>query len=456
MEQSGELFAGTVVIDPLTLTPVAIGDGIDASSVADAEASLDQQVVQGNLNRQEILDADADPVTPAFGFTADATFNHVTLSAGDDAEIEAGIEDVEVELEQEQEDIDQENESRQVGLADAQSYADDVDVEQSGFLSAAADGVKASSEADANADLDQLALQGNTNAQTAATSLAFAASPSFTNVLVEANNDDAEIGAGIEEVEVSVDQDQEDIDQSNKSEQVGPWSDDAEDWGPALATATSESGSVSVKQTGTLFAGDTGVDAQSEADATATLQQLAGQGNANSQEATTAGTFTADAPFNVVTLVAGDDAELEAGIEDVEFEVEQEQEDIDQENDGDQFGVADALATSGYVQVDSFDDPSGGTAIEAASDAEATAGLLQVAEQSNGNSKPRQRPWTSMRRRHLPMSLFVGTTTMISKLGSRMLRSRSSRIKRTSIRRTSSSRTARLMPRPMPTMPMWT
>ena len=307
--------------------------------------------------------------------------------AGDDAEIEAGIEDVEVELEQEQEDIDQENESRQVGVADAQSYADDVDVEQSGFLSAAADGVKASSEADAEADLDQLALQGNTNAQTAATSLAFTASPSFTNVLVEADNDDAEIGAGIEEVEVSVDQDQEDIDQSNKSEQVGPWNDDAEDWGPALAIATSESGSVSVKQTGTLFAGDTGVDAQSEADATATLQQLAGQGNANSQEATTAGTFTADAPFNVVTLVAGDDAELEAGIEDVEFEVEQEQEDIDQENDGDQFGVADALATSGYVQVDSFDDPSGGTAIEAASDAEATAGLLQVAEQSNSNKQ---------------------------------------------------------------------
>ena len=56
MEQSGELIAGTVVIDPLTLTPIAIGDGIDASSVADAEASLDQQVVQGNLNRQEILD----------------------------------------------------------------------------------------------------------------------------------------------------------------------------------------------------------------------------------------------------------------------------------------------------------------------------------------------------------------------------------------------------------------
>ena len=100
-----------------------------------------------------------------------------------DAEIDAGIEDVEVELEQEQEEIEQENEAEQVGLADASAYAGDVDVEQSGYLTAADDGVKASSEADANADLDQLALQDNTNAQTAATSVAFTASPAFTGVL---------------------------------------------------------------------------------------------------------------------------------------------------------------------------------------------------------------------------------------------------------------------------------
>ncbi len=185
--------------------------------MADAEASLDQQAVQSNLNRQDITE-DADPLKPAFAFTADATFTNVAIAAGDNAEIEAGIEDVEVELEQEQEDIDQENESRQVGVADAQSYADAVDVEQSGFLSAAADGVKASSEADAKADLDQLALQDNTNAQSAATSFAFTASPSFSNVVVG-----GDIEVGIDDVEISVDQDQEDIDQSNKSEQVGPW-----------------------------------------------------------------------------------------------------------------------------------------------------------------------------------------------------------------------------------------
>ena len=219
------------------------------------------------------------------------------VSAGDDAEIDAGIEDVEVELEQEQEDIDQENESRQIGVADAYSYSGDVDVEQSGFLTAAADGVKASSEADANADLDQLALQDNDNSQSAATSFAFTASPSFTNVALLGDRllatDDAEIEAGIEEVEVSVEQEQEDIDQSNKSEQVGPWNDDAEDWGPALAIATSESGPVSVKQTGTLFAGDTGIDAHQRLMPRQTLQQAAGQSNANSQSATTTGTFTA-------------------------------------------------------------------------------------------------------------------------------------------------------------------
>ena len=48
VEQSGTLIAGTVVIDPITLAPVAIGDGIDAASVADAEASLEQQAIQSN------------------------------------------------------------------------------------------------------------------------------------------------------------------------------------------------------------------------------------------------------------------------------------------------------------------------------------------------------------------------------------------------------------------------
>ena len=74
-------------------------------------------------------------------------------------------------------------------------------------------------------------------------------------------------------------------------------------------------------------------------------------------------------------------------VDDVDFEVEQEQEDIDQENDSEQIGEADALATSGYVQVDGFKDPSGGTGIEGASTAVAIADLAQEANQSNSNSQ---------------------------------------------------------------------
>ena len=74
VEQSGELTAGTIVYDPVTLATSAIGDGIDASSEADAEADLEQVADQDNVNSQQILDADADPLTPSLTFTADGTF----------------------------------------------------------------------------------------------------------------------------------------------------------------------------------------------------------------------------------------------------------------------------------------------------------------------------------------------------------------------------------------------
>ena len=135
VEQSGTLTAGTLISDGAGgFTPE--GDGIDASSVADAEADLEQVAVQSNSNRQDITE-DANPLTPAFGFTADATFNTLAAAAIDDAEIDAGIEDVEVSLEQEQEDIDQDNSAEQDGEAEAYAYSGEVDVEQTGDLFAA-------------------------------------------------------------------------------------------------------------------------------------------------------------------------------------------------------------------------------------------------------------------------------------------------------------------------------
>ena len=183
--QSGTLTAGDL------LTGIG-GDGIEAASKAEAEADLDQTAIQSNSNRQDINLLPFTPPatqTPTVAFTADATFTNVEIGAGDDVEIDAGIEDVEVELEQEQEDIDQENEADQDGEAEAEAYAGDVYVEQTGELFAVEDGVDATSEAEADAALEQKADQDNLNAQSAATTLAFDASPTFGAAAGDAGTD---------------------------------------------------------------------------------------------------------------------------------------------------------------------------------------------------------------------------------------------------------------------------
>ena len=166
------LIAGA--IDPVTLQP--IGDGIDAASVAEADAELAQQAVQDNINRQE--------ATTALRFTAAPTFGNTgTVTVGGDVDIDAGIEEIEVELEQEQEDIDQSNEAEQDAVADAdagyEGFGYAVSVVQDGTLAAADTGIDAEASADADAELSQLADQGNENAQTATPTVAFTAAPRF-------------------------------------------------------------------------------------------------------------------------------------------------------------------------------------------------------------------------------------------------------------------------------------
>ena len=411
VEQSGTLTAGDLFAG-------IGGDGIEAASVAEAEADLDQTAIQSNINRQDITE-DALP-TPAFGFTADATFTNVQLLARRDAEIDAGIEDVEVELEQEQEDIDQSNEADQDGEAEAEAYAGDVYVEQSGELFAVEDGINARSDADADASLEQNAIQDNLNAQTAATTLAFDASPTFGTTTGRARatvgvvclegglcldpignitgssvatdggvalaaGDDAEIDAGIEEVEVSLEQDQEEIEQENEAEQEG-YVDASAYSGYVTVITGVEAPPEPVDPT----AGDTGVDAASDANAEADLEQFADQSNVNSQTATLGASFSAAATFNAVAIAAHDDAEIGAGIEDVEVEVDQDQEEIDQSNDADQYGEVYAEAYSGYVEVVQLSGgimTAGDTGIEAESRAEAEADLDQTAYQSNENSQ---------------------------------------------------------------------
>ena len=101
-----------------------------------AVANLDQTVDQDNSNSQS------------------ATTNLAFTASG----LEPEIEDIEVSVEQEQEDIDQKNRNAswnevteewdpgQEGEAHATSTSGDVDVEQSGLLSAAGTGIDAEFE----------------------------------------------------------------------------------------------------------------------------------------------------------------------------------------------------------------------------------------------------------------------------------------------------------------------
>ena len=408
--QSGSLSAGNSLLS-------VGGDGIEAASVAEADADLDQTAIQSNLNRQDIISL--FPATTTFAFTSTPRLDDFSVEAGGtdgadqvgSGELDTGIEDVEVSLEQEQEDIDQDNSADQDGVAEAEAYAGDVFVEQTGGLFAVEDGVDATSAADANAELEQKADQDNLNAQSAATTLAFDASPTFGTATGSANADnsgnppepsvsasggvavaavdDAEIDAGIDDVEVSVEQDQEEIEQENEAEQEGEVDADAYSGDVTVNVGLDE---VPVDP----VAGDTGVDAASEADANADLEQLADQSNINRQEitlpATTTAIFSAAATLNTVAAAAGngDDAEIGAGIEDVDVSVDQDQEDIDQTNDADQSGETYAEAYSGYVDVLQRSGDlltAGDTGIEAASKAEAEADLDQTALQRNENTQ---------------------------------------------------------------------
>ena len=154
----------------------------------------------------------------------------------------------------------------------------------------------------------------------------------------------------------------------------------------AYAGYEGDDAAVTVIQSGLLVAADTGIDAEARAEAEADLEQIADQGNDNSQTATPTVAFTAAPIFGTaagdasatdvgvdpsvtvdpggVAVAACDDVEIDAGIEDVEVEVSQEQEDIDQENEAEQDGAAYATADySGDVFVEQSGTLTAGTLI---------------------------------------------------------------------------------------------
>ena len=370
------------------------GNGITATSTAVAGASLDQSTNQSNTNTA-IITLPAQPVVPA-----SSEFPVTGL------EIAAQVEGV-LQL----------NVNEQEGLAVANATSDYVLVEQSGPLSAGGNGITATSSAVAGSNLSQSANQSNADTKVISRADAPVAgegevvlNPQALDVQLEAvlqANVNSQSGASIAAASSgSVEVDSHDelsaggdgitatssavaganlaqsANQSNSNSvaatggfvlqgQLAGQINDSEQEGAAIAAASSDY--VDIEQTDLLKRGGDGITATSSAVAGANLSQSANQANSNSASG------TLEAPDSIVPLQIGDifiplsQAGVQAQL-------------AGQFNINDQDGLAIAAATSGPVDVRSFDDPATGDGITATSSAVAGANLTQSVNQANSNS----------------------------------------------------------------------
>ena len=228
----------------------------------------------------------------------------------------------------------------QFGLAEAEATSGDVSV--TSFIPkdpTVGSGIIAESNAAASATLDQTVEQENTNSASITLPPLTVIDPQDEQVLP-----DLEIAAQLEGVL-----------QVNASLQA------------AEADATATSGNVSVDQSGSLSSGVDGIVAQSNAAASAELDQSATQTNSDSKTISRAPNDTEGTTFQPVTI----DAQLEAVL---------------QANVNLQFAGADAEATSGAVYVTSAGElEAADHGINAQSNAAASADLDQSADQENNN-----------------------------------------------------------------------
>ncbi len=222
----------------------------------------------------------------------------------------------------------QANANRQAGASIAAASSGSVEVKSHDDITAGGDAITATSSAVAGADLAQTATQSNDNSATATGSIALQGQL---------------------------------VGQLNANEQEGA----------AIAAATSDY--VNVEQTNVLKRGGDGITATSSAVAGANLAQSADQSNSNSASA------TLEAPDQLIFLELGD---TRIPLRDVGIQAQL----VGQLNVNDQDGAAIAAASSGPVEVRSFDDPATGNGITATSSAVAAAGLTQSVSQSNSNS----------------------------------------------------------------------
>ena len=279
------------------------GDGITATSSAVAGANLDQSATQSNTNSASIT-LPALPVVPA---STEIPITGLEIAAQVEGVLQANV-------------------NEQEGLAVATATSDYVSVDQDGPLSAAGNGIVATSSAVAGANLTQTADQSNTDTKTVSRAPAPVAGADERILHPQA------LAVQLEGVL-----------QANANSQAG------------ASIAAASSGSVDVKSHDDITAGGDAITATSSAVAGANLEQTANQTNDNSATAT--GTVALQGQL------------------------------VGQLNANEQEGAAIAAATSDYVNVEQTDTLiRGGNGITATSSAVAGANLDQTANQSNSNS----------------------------------------------------------------------
>ena len=266
------------------------GDGIRATSSAEATAPVVQTATQSNTNS-----ATATFKGSQAGIVAEAGTtpepNTEPVEADANATI-AQIDALDVALQGQL--VGQLNASGQRGLAIATAISDEVTV-TSGNVSAGGNGIKAVSSAEATAPVVQTVqgeetekgvfAPGQSNVNTAETTF----NGSQSNIDAGATGD---VRAGIEQIDG--------LDLSLQGQLVGQLNVSGQG---GLAIATALSGPVTVNQSGYLDAGESGIIATSSAIATAPVVQTVSQSNDNSAKASFGGSqsgISADAGGDVI------------------------------------------------------------------------------------------------------------------------------------------------------------
>ena len=316
---ASEAEAGSVSVTREGDTDAAV-DGIDALSNAGAAAEVDSDVNQSNDNSASATTTGdgafiaQGPVDLSIPFSASFTLPGripvtASLSGSLDTSFDGG------------QDVEQLNVNAQLLAAASSAVAGDVTVSDTGATTADGTGINAASEAAASAKIDSDVTQNNTNSETASTegSLAFilqaqdvdqinfngqlliadsSATAGAVNVTSEGDTSAGLVGINAVSAALATAEIDNSVEQTNDNSVSGTAAGELApvvqlqeveqfnvnlQFGEADAEATS--GAVYVSQEGGLFTGGDGINAQSNAAASADLDQSSEQSNENEMTA---------------------------------------------------------------------------------------------------------------------------------------------------------------------------